>query len=61
MRYSPETVYFHYFVWDDSFDVYAAARKLADEAGFSAGWTPFDAPRPFRQPLTRLAQGTLID
>jgi hypothetical protein len=61
LRYSPRAVYFHFFVWDDSFEVYAAAREAADRAGFAAGWTPYDAPRPFRQPLTQLAQNTLID
>ncbi len=49
-------------MWDDSFEVYTAARELSDHAGFSAGWTPYDGPEPFRQPLTRLGGGiTLID
>jgi hypothetical protein len=61
LRYSPQGVYFHFFVWDDSFEVYTAARELSDRAGFSAGWTPFDAPRPFRQSLTQLDRNTLID
>lgn len=61
LRYSPRGVYFHFFVWDDSFAVYETARALADKGGFSAGWSPYDAPRPFRQPLTQLAQNTLID
>jgi hypothetical protein len=57
----PRGVFFHFFVWDDSFEVYLAARELADRAGFAAGWTPYDAMRPFRQPLTQMAQTTLID
>ncbi len=61
LRYLPQGVYFHFFVWDDSFEVYTAARELSDRAGFSAGWTPFDAPRPFRQSLTQLDRNTLID
>jgi hypothetical protein len=57
----PQGVFFHFFVWDDSFEAYLAARELSDRAGFAAGWTPYDAPRPFRQPLTQLAQSALID
>jgi hypothetical protein len=61
LRLSPRQVYFQFFVWDDSFDVYVAARQLSDEAGFAAGWVPFDANRPFRQPLAHLATQRLID
>ena len=61
LGYSPQGVYLHFFVWDDSFEVYTAARELSDRAGFSAGWSPFDAPRPFRQSLTQLDHNTLID
>jgi hypothetical protein len=50
-RFHPQRTYFRYFVWDDSFDVYLKARKLANEAGFSAGWTPFAQHDPFRQDL----------
>lgn len=50
-RFQPQRTYFRYFVWDDSFDVYLEARKLANEAGFSAGWTPFGQHDPFQQDL----------
>ena len=50
-RFHPQRTYFRYFVWDDSFDVYLEARKLANEAGFSAGWTPFARHDPFQQDL----------
>jgi hypothetical protein len=50
-RFDPQRTYFRYFVWDDSFDVYLEARKRANEAGFSAGWTPFAQTDPFRQDL----------
>ncbi|HEY5656798.1 MAG TPA: hypothetical protein VIY27_03325, partial [Myxococcota bacterium] len=49
--FHPQRTYFRYFVWDDSFDTYLEARRLANEAGFSAGWTPFAQHDPFRQDL----------
>ncbi len=30
-----------FYVWGDSYDVYLEARRIADEAGFAAGWRPF--------------------
>ena len=34
----PRTHYFTFFVWDDSFEAYLAARELAVRSGFSVGW-----------------------
>jgi hypothetical protein len=39
---SPTRHHVHFFVWGDSFLVYLEARRLAEEAGFSAGWTAFE-------------------
>ena len=60
-RFDPRRTYFRFFVWSDSFDVYAAARAKADEAGFAAGWVPFDALQPFRQDLIESRHQALID
>jgi len=46
-RTSPARAFFRFLVWQDSFEDYLAARRHADEAGFAAGWIPFeqgDAP-----------------
>ena len=61
LRVDPGRTYFRFFVWSDSFDVYAAARAKADEAGFAAGWVPFDAVAPFRQDLIESRHQALID
>jgi hypothetical protein len=61
LRVDPHRTYFRFFVWSDSFDVYAAARAKADEAGFAAGWVPFDALQPFRQDLIESRHQALID
>jgi hypothetical protein len=51
-----------FLVWDDSFETYLAARKVADRAGFAAGWEPFDEREPLRQPITNMrARGVVID
>jgi hypothetical protein len=50
-RFDPRRTYFRFFVWDDSFDIYMKARELANEAGFSAGWSPLARHDPFRQDL----------
>lgn len=31
-----------FHVWSDSFDAYLSARAIAADAGFSAGWLPYD-------------------
>lgn len=38
---SPAGHYFKFYVWSDSFDAYLAARELATDLGFSAGWVTF--------------------
>ena len=55
LRYNPRRIYFRFFVWDDSFEVYLEARKIATEAGFSAGWVALAEHEPIRENL--LARG----
>lgn len=51
-----------FFVWDDSFEVYLAARRLSDRAGLSAGWDPRAPEEPLRQPVTGPGpRGAIID
>lgn len=52
-RTSPARAYLFFHVWDDSFDAYRTARRLAEEAGFAAGWTARAAGEPVYQYLTR--------
>lgn len=40
-----------FFVWSDCFDVYPAAREIAAERGFSAGWNAFDISKKFILPF----------
>ena len=35
------TRFLRFYVWEDSFEVYMEARRLAEEASFAAGWRPF--------------------
>jgi hypothetical protein len=50
-RIDPARAYIRYLVWDDSFDVYLAARDVSNRAGFAAGWTPMDASASYRDNL----------
>lgn len=51
-----------FLVWDDSFDAYLAARKIADRGGFAAGWDPFSTKTPLRHYITNgRARGVVID
>jgi hypothetical protein len=62
LRYNPRRIYFRFFVWDDSFEVYLEARKIATEAGFSAGWIALAEHEPIRENLLqRGARRPLID
>jgi len=36
----PQKVWIRFYVWNDSFDVYLAARNYAAERGIAAGWQP---------------------
>jgi hypothetical protein len=38
LRHHPGRDYLVFYVWSDSFDAYLAARGIAEEAGFAAGW-----------------------
>ncbi|MGH0033098.1 MAG: hypothetical protein ACQGVC_25185 [Myxococcota bacterium] len=61
LQHSPQRVYLRFFVWDDSFDVYLAARALSDQIGYSAGWVPFEAHTPFRQSLVHQRIRAFVD
>jgi hypothetical protein len=38
----PRSTVMRFHVWSDSFDAYLQARSVAADAGFSAGWLPYD-------------------
>ena len=38
--------FLRFYVWEDSFEVYLEARRLAEEASFAAGWLPIPNGRP---------------
>jgi hypothetical protein len=38
--------FLYFYVWGDSFEVYLEARRIAEEAGFSAGWLPIPTEEP---------------
>ena len=38
---SPENNWIEFRVWDDSFEIYLAARRITDRYGYRAGWIPF--------------------
>ena len=40
--------YIDFLVWADSFDVYLAARKVASDRDFAAGWTPYEKNAEWR-------------
>jgi hypothetical protein len=40
---APGSKFLHFYVWGDSFEAYLEARRIAEEAGFSAGWIPIPA------------------
>ena len=50
-RFSPQRHWIRYYVWADSFEVYLAARKLAEGRGFDVGWMPFPADFEIAIPL----------
>ena len=41
LTFDPVNNYIKFLVWEDSYDVYLAARKKAEIAKFSVGWTPY--------------------
>ncbi len=57
-RLDPQRSYFRFFVWDDSFDTYLAARDTVARAGFSAGWTAWDRHEPYRENLMARGRST---
>lgn len=42
-KFSPEQNYTVFAVWEDAFAAYLEARKIAESAGFRAGWIPISA------------------
>lgn len=44
---SKEKFYFHFQVWDDSFDVYLLAREIASQQDISAGWSIYEKSETF--------------
>lgn len=42
----PKKRFLHFYVWGDSFEAYLEARRIAEEAGFSAGWIPIPTGSP---------------
>lgn len=51
------TNWIYFLVWDDSFEAYIEARRLADRAGFAAGWKPFDRDAPYTEMIGVQDQG----
>jgi hypothetical protein len=45
-EHDPGKHFASFYVWEDSFEVYLEARRLAEEAGFSAGWNALPAGQP---------------
>ena len=41
MHYAPGRRFARFYVWEDSFEVYLEARRIAEAAGFAAGWKPY--------------------
>ena len=42
----PKAEFLRFVVWEDSFEVYLEARRLAEKRGFAAGWMPIPNGRP---------------
>jgi len=42
----PKTEFLHFVVWEDSFEVYLEARRLAEEKGYAVGWLVVPNGRP---------------
>ena len=40
-RVDPQKQFIQFWVWQDSFDTYVEARRICDEYGVLAGWTPY--------------------
>lgn len=52
-RERPRDRFLQFHVWSDSFEVYLAARKLAEERGFAVGWHAYDQKDEYEGLLTR--------
>ena len=57
-KYKPADRFVRFFVWPDGFEAYLAARQLAGERGFAAGWEPVASPEEHAIQLGKYAIGT---
>jgi hypothetical protein len=46
--YSPSKCWVRFRVWDDSFEVYREARRVASALGYRVGWLPYDQEEQLR-------------
>ncbi len=44
--HDPRAKFLHFYVWEDSFEVYLEARRIAEEEGFEAGWEALSDGEP---------------
>lgn len=42
----PQQSFLRFYVWEDSFEAYLEARRIAEEAGYAAGWVPIPDGQP---------------
>jgi len=47
----PKHHYLRFWVWSDSFEEYLAARRVAEDEGFSVGWEAMDSRQPLQSRL----------
>ena len=57
----PDRHWIYFFVWEDSFDVYLAADRLAREAGFATGWLAYAEGETYGTVLTRSKDSSASD
>jgi hypothetical protein len=51
----PRKQWIYFYAWDDSFDVYLEADRIARESGFATGWIPYAGNERYGLVLTRPA------
>jgi len=47
-RFDSRHHFIRFFVWADSFEVYLASRRVAEQAGFAVGWEAYDTGQSLR-------------
>ncbi|QDU61470.1 hypothetical protein Pan216_23300 [Planctomycetes bacterium Pan216] len=50
-KIDPRKQYLRFLVWSDSYEAYLAAREVAAEKGFAAGWVPYEEGAEYREGL----------